>query len=369
VPVEQHQAFLGRRFWPQLDGLRVVSIAIVLVAHMGDQWLPVFKGALGVTVFFVISGYLITSLLIREEHRNQQVSLSQFYLRRVFRIVPLYMLALATATGLVFAGFGDDKSTWLSRLPLLATFNGDLAGGGTFVLSWSIGIEEKFYILWPLLGFSLLTLRKHRLWTATGLLLICIIAAFIPAVSYLGTYTAILAGCVLAMLAHDSSGFRVVAALARPIPANLLLALAVVMFAVDIYLPWTEATGYAHVLFALAVVLAFPGLLIGQGWLAKAMSWRPLAFVGTRTYGIYLFHAFCIDVISRLLIPSGQTNPAIGIGRLIIAFALSFAVADVLHRLVEQPAIRLGRRLTGRGLPPGEVPQVSSSAAASPTSR
>jgi peptidoglycan/LPS O-acetylase OafA/YrhL len=353
-----YRDFLAVRYWPQLDGLRVVSILIVLVAHMDDRWVPQFKGALGVVVFFVISGFLITSLLIREERRLGRVSLRSFYVKRFFRIVPLYMLALATATALVLVGFGDPVATFLRRLPLLATFNGDLAGGGTFVASWSVGVEEKFYILWPLLAFAFVPLMRRRGLIATVLLIACLAAAFLPPAVYMGTYVGISAGCLLAVCMHTERGYAIARILAGPRVGALLLALAAVAFVIDIWLPWTDSTGYAHPLFAITVALAFPGLLIGNSWQQKALSWRPLAVAGTRTYGVYLFHPFCIDVISRV-IPEGQTSPITGGVRLTLAVLLSWAVAEAVHRLFERPLIAVGRRVAKSGPPLGTVDSVS----------
>jgi len=359
--------FRAVRYWPQLDGLRVVSIAIVLVAHSGDSWFPSFKGALGVIVFFVISGFLITSLLLREESRRGRVSLSGFYVRRVFRIVPLYMVAIGCATVLVFAGLGGSREKWLERLPYLLTFNGDFAVWGVFVHAWSIGVEEKFYILWPLIAFALLPLATKRIWIALGLLLVCVVSAFIPSLTYFGTYSAILMGCTLAILMHDPRAYAFIRHLAKPLPATLLTLFAAAMFAVDWYMPWTEPTGFAHPLFALAVTAAFPGIVVGQTWIKRILSNRVLAFVGTRTYGIYLFHVFAIDALNRIF-PDGQTHPLVGIARLLLAAALSYAIAEVLYRVVEHPMIKVGRRLTGSKLPERQVPaDAASPAGGSPT--
>ena len=347
--------FRAARYWPQLDGLRVVSIAVVLVAHTGDKWFPSFKGALGVVIFFVISGYLITSLLLREEHRNGRVSLKGFYVRRVFRIVPLYLVALACAGVLLFAGLGGSPDSFVERLPYLLTFNADFAVYGTFVHAWSIGVEEKFYILWPLIAFAILPLASRRAWIAVGLLAACVTSAFVPALSYFGTYTAILMGCLLAILMHDQRAFEVIRRMATPVVSTVLVALAVVMFAVDWYLPWTDSTGFAHPLFALAVTLTFPGLIVGQSWFRAILSNRVIAFIGTRTYGIYLFHVFAIDAVNKV-IPDGQTDPLLGLIRLLASALLSYAIAEVLYRILERPMIAVGRRLTRNTLPERRVP-------------
>lgn len=358
------QDFWAVRYWPQLDGLRTLSILLVLIIHMGDQWWIPYKGALGVVLFFVISGFLITSLLIREERRKGKVAIGKFYIRRVFRIAPMYYLALITATALVFAfNLGSGRDSFLGRIGYLASFNGDFAIYGTFVHAWSIGIEEKFYVLWPLLAFGLLGLKKHRGWIVAVLLPLCAICAYVPGLSYLGIYTAIVAGCALAIAMHSERGYAVVRTLASPAIGTTFFVLAVLAFVFDSVMPFAEESGLAHVPFALAVTLTFPFVLIGNSWLTRGLSWKVLAFIGTRTYGIYLFHPFCIDVINRI-IPDSQTEPLPALARFVAAAILSYLVAEVLFRLVERPFNTLGHRLangkTGQSEPD---PRISDPAA------
>lgn len=343
-------AFMGARYWPQLDGLRTISIAIVFLSHMGDPAIWSFlNGALGVTLFFVISGFLITSLLIREERRRGKIPLSKFYIRRAFRILPLYYLALSTAIVAVYVfKLGAGSANFSERLPLIATFNGEFAGSGTFVHSWSLGIEEKFYIVWPLLAFALPFVRTYRLHVATGLLAFTMVAAYIDGFRYFGIYTAITAGVVLAITMHTTRGFAALSKLATPPASTALLAVAVAAFVIDPILPGAKATGHSHVLFAIATALAFPGIILGTSVLHKALTWRPMVYLGTRTYAIYLFHPFCIDVVGKL-IPEGQTSLPIALVRLVLAAVVSLAAAEVLFRLIEGPLIKVGRRLTSEG--------------------
>lgn len=340
-------SFLSARYWPQLDGLRTISIAIVLVSHMGDPTIWSFlNGSMGVTLFFVISGFLITSLLIREERRRGRISISHFYVRRAFRILPLYYIALSTAAVGVFVfHLGVGSGNFADRLPLLATFNGDLAGGGTFVHSWSLGIEEKFYILWPLLMFAIPLFRRHRLQAATVLLALSSAASYVDGFRYFGIYTAILAGCVLGIAMHTHRGFELFSNLARPRVSKVLIPIVVAAFILDPVLPGGYESGHAHVPFSFAVALLFPGIILGTSPLTRLLSWKPIAFLGTRTYAIYLFHPFCIDVVGKF-IPDGQESLGLALVRLALASALSLAVAEVLARIVEQPLIRLGKRVT-----------------------
>ncbi|WP_166789051.1 acyltransferase [Cryobacterium sp. TMT1-21] len=353
--------FMRVRYWPQLDGLRTISIFLVLVVHMGDSWWIPYNGALAVVLFFVISGYLITSLLIREERRNNRVSLKAFYIRRLFRIAPLYYVALAITT-ILAAGFGLGAGSdgFLNRLPLLATFNGDLAATGTFVHSWSIGVEEKFYILWPIVGFASIWLRNHRGLLLTWLLPIVAIAAYIPKTAYIGVYTGVIAGCLVAVALHNPRGFAVIAKFSNRTVSTLFIAIAIMAFIIDFELP---ASGLAHVPFAVATALSFPGIVLGNGWVAPVLTWRPLVFIGTRTYGIYLFHPLCIDVVS-LVIPAGQGEGGPSLFRLAAAGLLSYCVAEILSRILEQPMIGLGRKISGRVTRPQDPSGTTDEAAA-----
>jgi peptidoglycan/LPS O-acetylase OafA/YrhL len=214
--VDSWADYRATRRWPQLDGLRSVSILMVLASHMHDPMWNWIRGGRGVTLFFVISGFLITTLLLREEERTGAVSLRGFYIRRIFRIVPLYAAALLLATVLVLGlGLGEGTSNFTERLPLLATFNGEFAGTGTFSHSWSLGIEEKFYVIWPLL--IALPLARRRLGGVLAVLVpVAAIAAFVPGVGYFGIYAPIVTGCALAVVMHYEPTYAFVQHLARP---------------------------------------------------------------------------------------------------------------------------------------------------------
>lgn len=344
--------FLSERYWPQLDGLRAVSIILVLAAHTADPlWSPL-NGSLGVTLFFVISGFLITTLLLREEAAYETVSLSRFYIRRVFRIVPLYVLALALAAVLVLVfRLGQGGSDFLERLPLLLTFNGELAGSGTFSHSWSLGIEEKFYILWPAVAFGIPWVRKHRLSLLLVLTPFALIANFVPALGYVGIYLPILGGCLIGVLANGEKTFPIYAFLAKPAPTLMSSLLMVIALLSDSILPIAEVSDYSHVVFSLAALLALPGLLSSRTWLPRVLALRPIAYFGTRAYAIYLFHPFVLDAIDRLIAP-GQSSVVLASIRLVMLVGISLLVAEILGRLVEAPLIRVGRQIASRVVRP-----------------
>ncbi len=143
--------FAGRI--PSLDGMRAISILLVIVSHAFDErfhgtW---SVGHFGVTCFFVISGFLITLLLVRERERSGKVSIPRFYQRRVLRIVPAYLTLIVAVAVLEYAGvYSISSSTWVRALTYTSCFS-TLTMAPVLGHSWSLSVEEHFYLLWPIL--------------------------------------------------------------------------------------------------------------------------------------------------------------------------------------------------------------------------
>jgi peptidoglycan/LPS O-acetylase OafA/YrhL len=143
---------------PSLDGLRAVSVFLVLASHMNGvlaqklpfipSWLYVFWGALGVQTFFVISGFLITHLLLGELNKSGTVNLKRFYFRRALRIFPPFYVYLAVALSLTLAGFFPGE---LRAFVVAGTYTWNYLGTGSGLVehTWSLSLEEQFYLLWP----------------------------------------------------------------------------------------------------------------------------------------------------------------------------------------------------------------------------
>ena len=162
---------------PSLDGWRAVAIALVFLSHFTGTrgfsppswWTQVFQGNLGVRMFFVISGLLITYLLLLEADRRGRPSLRSFYTRRVLRIFPVYFLYLGVVFALTAAGLYTDTATaWIGSL----TFTRNLIGQPQSLTGhyWSLSVEEQFYVVWPVTIVALRLWERPRL--AIGLLLV-----------------------------------------------------------------------------------------------------------------------------------------------------------------------------------------------------
>jgi peptidoglycan/LPS O-acetylase OafA/YrhL len=334
--------FRALHHFTPLDGLRAISIMLVVSLHTTDRlWRPL-HGAVGVTVFFVISGFLITTLLLREEDGRGEARIGAFYIRRAFRILPLYYLTLAAYVLLIGilhlqAGAAD---LWRS-IGYYLTYQNDFAPVGSgFAHTWSLAIEEKFYLLWPLV-FAVLALRRRRTSVAVALTVLSAAAALWEPVHYFATYTPILLGCVLAIAMHSERGYAVVVRLTRGWVAAVLLC------ALGVQMVLFENGTSIHVVFGLLVALAFPSFLLGPKWLSRVLSSRIAVYIGERSYAIYLIHRIAKGVVDRAIAP-GSHSVAAEVARFVLIMVVALLGAEVLRRLVEQPMIRLGRRLAQR---------------------
>lgn len=310
---------------PELDGIRALAVLLVITAHLkyGNwQWL---SGQQGVTLFFVLSGYLITTLLLQEEQTGA-VSLRRFWLRRIFRLFPLYYFVLALYALLIFgtslgAGRAQQfaralpfQALYLPEIPFFARLDGALP----FYHSWSLGIEEKFYVLWPALAFAS-GWKRYRLALAVVLTVLCVFAGR-PAFGY----ASILVGCIAALLNrdHDLEGRS------RPIFTYLGVALALTIhFLLPLYPPLQVA--YFVVLAGVLISLRPPTLI------KRLLSTPPLVWIGKVSYGIYLIHVLCLNVAGRF-----TTAP---LPNYLLTIAISIASATALYLVIERPLVKYGR--------------------------
>lgn len=338
--MQTFEAFKAERYFDRLDGIRAVSILLVLTIHSHITQLYGLHGGTGVTVFFVISGFLITTLLMREEAANGRIRLGAFYVRRAFRLLPLYYIALGLTTIGVLLGLGENPGEFGKRMVFFLTYMNEFAPSGTFAHGWSLAIEEKYYLVWPAVAFLVPALIKRRWLIGAGLLAVTSVLGLVAPVTYVGMYAPILAGCVVAIVLDNRRGFDVAAWMARPGPAVVALAAVVASIA------FAPQGLYSHtqVVVGLAVAVAFPALIMGPAWLTGWLRLPFLRRIGTRAYGIYLFHPLVGSAVD-VVVPVERGLP-FTILHFIMMFAATFAVAEVLHRLVESPMNALGRKLS-----------------------
>jgi peptidoglycan/LPS O-acetylase OafA/YrhL len=349
----------GTRFGG-LDGLRAIAVIVVIIYHLGSGILP--GGFIGVDVFFVISGFLITALLLRERERTGSVHLGRFWVRRARRLLPaiaLLVIVCCTAAWMI----GGDLLIGLGLQALgAATFSSNwlaiAAGQSYFDEStpellrnlWSLAVEEQFYLLWPLL--LLLVVLLPRRWMRVGVMLIAASASavamavlFIPGDAtrvYFGTDTHSFGLALGAALAFGAASVDGRARLARMVQALGWLAVAALLLSSVLLRDDASAT-YIGGLPLVAVLTAVAILAAVQpgSRLARALDARPMAWVGERSYGLYLWH-WPVFVLTAAA--TTGASPAARWLVAAVALVVTVAAAQLSYVLVEQPVRRLGFR-------------------------
>jgi peptidoglycan/LPS O-acetylase OafA/YrhL len=350
MQVVSHDEFKAMRRFPAFDGLRAVAAVLVFTFHFGGSGWQWASGWIGVHLFFVLSGFLITTLLLREEERYGRISLRGFYVRRVFRIMPVYVVVLLVTYALAHVtGTGQEvrRSLWHYLLLL-----NEFAPTNAFLHSWTIGIEQKFYLFWPVIAFALTVGAVRRRLLVTVAAIGCL-AAFIPTAKAFPFwpihYIVILIGCLLAIVMHHPRGYAIVRPLTHP-----LVATAVGIGFVGVHLGITAwppaADGHSESLLAFygVVVAVLLPTLLSRGLPAKLLSLRPLVFVGERSYSLYLVQILAAKAVAGLM--PAYARP--GSKHLVAGLIIGLLAADLLYRWVELPMINLGRRFAPRSREP-----------------
>lgn len=350
---EDRQArFRAAERLPGLTGLRGLAILPVIWHHATPRLLPGIwgKGAVGVDLFFALSGFLITQLLLRERRATARIALGAFYARRSLRIFPLYYAVLACYA----------LRAWQTRdLPMSQHFLDGLVYQGTytanwflnyavphpvvFAFSWSLCVEEQFYLLWP------------------GLLSLCR-GTLVPAVSMLTLITIdwLAEHGALPALAPGSLALRMVTSFATPIGFGALLALlldtprgfawawpvlgrraaAPLLLLASLWCLAQAATPYLTLSLCLSGLVAACALRADNG-LAWLLEQAFLERLGVLSYALYLLHVTALGLIRRLL-PTLSENTLVVFG---LGLPLSILLAEVAHRAVERPFLRLRSQL------------------------
>jgi peptidoglycan/LPS O-acetylase OafA/YrhL len=344
---------------PSLDGLRAVSFAIVFVAHSGANVIP---GGFGVTVFFFLSGYLITTLLRIELEKNNSIGIKKFYLRRVLRIWPPFYLVLIGATLLAASGFQGPVT--LRAAPVISqalhcsnyfiAFRGwDGVGGGTGVY-WSLAVEEHFYLLFPafFLGLHHLGLSgKHKALVFWGLCALVLAWRYALVTvfhvtsdrTYLCSDTridSILFGCALAVWNNPvrDAGEASTARLRLWRTCWLPMALVLLSGTIAVRSTFFRDT-FRYTLQGIALTPIFVAAIRWPEWYVfRPLNWRAVRFVGTLSYSLYLVHQVAIAAVTD----HARLN---AIARALVSFALSLAIAWLIYLFVESPCAALRRRL------------------------
>lgn len=354
---------------PSLDGLRAISILLVVASHLGGTvGFPlshyvtagvVNVGALGVSVFFVISGFLITGLLLSEQEQTGGIALGRFYYRRTMRIMPPYFAFVAFVAIAPWAN-------WVQLRPgdlwhaLTYTMNYHPDRGWPLGHTWSLAVEEQFYLLWPM-GLLLLGRRRAAWFAITVIALAPLVRVFevmlLPSDSILRlsqgqsfetVADALAVGCVLALLRVELWGqlwYR------RLLASRWCMLLPVVVFVTPVMrmamLP--RAVRGIYALAGVTIVNVSIALLIdwsvrnARGRIGRFLNSRLLVKIGVMSYSLYLWQEVFLNRHARVLVTSFPVN-----------VLLAGLAAAASYYLVEAPALQLRARLERRR--PATVP-------------
>ncbi|WP_166354396.1 acyltransferase family protein [Phytoactinopolyspora limicola] len=374
---DQRQA-PARTYYGAIDGLRGVTILSILVYHTGLYE----NGLFGVDMFFVLSGFLITLMLLREFGRNGRISLRRFYVRRAKRLlVPLVVTLAGTALMVLAWGRYEEVERagqqGLASLFYVANWEQIYQGEaywssfgvpGPLAHMWSLAVTEQFYLVWPplLLAVTLLARRRLVLWLGVATTVLFLVASLVPIMSYDGTNAdrlylgtdshgmGFLAGGLAALilaLVHGHVNRAGAERQHRQVPGWVLNVSAVVLVASIVVLsirtssyhePWLYQGGFSVIALlgaALTLTLVRDDTVIGRIFSAK-----PLVEIGKISYALFLVHVPIFWAVQK-----NATDPS-PTSLLLYGVPLSVAVAAFLHHIVSEPARIRRWNLTGRSV-------------------
>jgi peptidoglycan/LPS O-acetylase OafA/YrhL len=343
---------MAQGYRPQLDGLRAIAIGLVGIEHFGGPWVrthfPIGAGALGVQLFFVLSGFLITrNLLFRLEQAPADEVIRRFYIGRAVRLMPAYYLTL-----LVLFVLGVPEVHNFIFWHLTYTSNYLAASGGPLLVFWSLAVEEQFYLLLPMLVLlsGRNAVRVAIFFIGTGFLLRMLVLStsinpFAFELSIFGKFEILGLGVLVGALSYAASRRG------RPLRAGAGWWWAgLICLAFQCVVWYVAGNGILrHLTFNLTVGILFAWLVVEAdagrpGMLGWFSGFRFVRFVGKISYGIYLTHVFFLKIFqSSAVVERFGTVPLWAQG--LMAIVLSLCVPTVSWFLMESPLLKLKERL------------------------
>lgn len=356
---------------PSLDGMRAIAVLLVFFSHA--HFTKLIPGGFGVTIFFFLSGYLITTLLAREYDREGRIAFGAFYLRRLLRLSPPLLITLAIAIGLHFAGVLKgvvDPSVVLSQIfyyynyfslyggpaPYMGGLDGALVGANAshtipgLGLLWSLSVEEHFYLIWPLV-FVAIARKFMGIPHMMGLIVLILIWRAIRVfafgdpewVIHISTDTRIdmlLFGCLLALMNWRDASSRIFPQGGAKY-AVIALAVALILMTLVIREEAFRLT-LRYTLQGIAMMpLFYYAVAHHNSPIFKPLNWAPARIIGQYSYTIYLGHY----VIMSGIVGNGIAADG-SLMLVILSAVLTFIYAAAMHRWVEQPSHILRKRIS-----------------------
>jgi peptidoglycan/LPS O-acetylase OafA/YrhL len=346
-----------KQYWKSLDGLRAIAVGIVMLAHAGSPYPR--SGGVGVDIFFVLSGFLITGILSSEFERYGSISRKYFYVRRLLRLTPCLVSCVLLFAVMSFILYGSvDYGAVLISLTYTsnyarALFDYDLQSLGH---CWSLAIEEQYYLIWP---FVIILVERKLKRNITKFLLLMIIALCLGIYrsSMVGTFSAeriyfsldthmdgLVMGSSLAYLVRVLSGVQMSAALrllmkvvSRVIVPVGIVGTLVMMYFITWSSPWMGRLGFTFVAIVAGVTildLVVSPFSLFRGLLENGV----LGYIGKISYGLYLYHVPVYHVVKSELSGVGV------VWRILMMIAVSFATASISYHLLEKRFLLLKKQ-------------------------
>ena len=344
---------------PSLDGIRAIAFLIVFLSHAGLKLVP---GGFGVTVFFFLSGYLITTMLRREHERSNRIDFKKFYMRRVLRIWPPFYIVLFLALGVSFlAGTypdfsGENLKAFITQFFHYSNYYNIEYGNKFMALGtevyWSLAVEEHFYLLFPLLYVLLRRFGLGSSLQASIFLGICLLVllwrcllVFKMGADYDRIFFAtdtrvdsILFGCALAVAGNPAldQDRQISEQILKYVllPLGVVLLLGSLLVRTDDFRDTVRYSIQGIALYPIFIAaIRFPDWIIFQ-----PLNWRWMRFVGVLSYSLYLVHYVVIRALKTAMPELGMLG--IGVASLAISLALSYAI----YVLAEVPAAKLKKK-------------------------
>ena len=351
---EEYVHFAATKIFGSLNGLRAIAILAVLWHHHGNNTVPGWPitahGFLGVDLFFIISGFLIITLLLRERRQTSTISLRQFYVRRVLRIFPLYYLLLLTVgmVALVNPG-GASHGAVTHDLPYAVFFISNLVPMQSLLsITWSLSVEEQFYLVAPTLEKCA---RRALPWLFPLVYVLVSLPLFgafpqlqLPSFFKETTFGPILLGVMLAHALDEPTSFswvfRLVGWRLSPIVA-VALVFAAGSYSTEEFVGWPRLM--AHWSLALLVASC---VVREKNILLPLLSLWPVRRIGIVSYGMYLYHMLVLHFVVKAQIAMGMTQ---GLGTFIANVLGTWAVAELSYRFFESRFLKLKAHFASNG--------------------
>jgi peptidoglycan/LPS O-acetylase OafA/YrhL len=355
---EAFQLYRSRRYFDSLDGIRALSILAVVWHHSAPETgMPlVHLGFLGVDMFFVLSGFLIVTLLLRERDRRGDVSLRGFYLRRSLRIFPIYYGLLAALA--VFCWLkpgGHTAAGFFGDLPYLLTYTTNWIYATSMMgIAWSLAAEEQFYLLWPPIEKWL----SRWAWAfLLGIVAVNQVVNFLMVDGRLAgllspwrvppmcqpTFTPICLGVALAHVLHSPRGFGI---FTRYLSARWTPVAVLAVLFLDLWYAPADIAGWPR--FSMQSLMAvFLGSCVirERHWLSPVLDHPVMRRIGVVSYGIYLYHLIGLHAGKLILERSHVSFPQ---QDFFMCLFITWGMAELSYRFYERPFLRLKDALSRR---------------------